>query len=277
MPKPGYPRPMPDRLVIFVDVDDTLVRSFGSKRIPMTHVADHVRALHESEAELYCWSSGGGEYARRSAEELGLADAFAGFLPKPNVFLDDVAPRDWPRCILQHPSGVRTLGPGEYRAKTEPGARAHGTVSLPVIRFAESAREFVRLVNNAARLSTRDLVSSMTAALADLYANGLLLPEVDAPESPEEPEVQQPSDWPGFGERDMYLEVFDPYVEDAPVRGSLSDDVLDIYRDVRAGLDLLDDGHVDGAVWHWRFTLRIHWGAHAVDAMRALQRLLTEL
>lgn len=33
-------------LVLFVDIDDTLVRSFGSKRIPMTPVIERIRALH---------------------------------------------------------------------------------------------------------------------------------------------------------------------------------------------------------------------------------------
>src|SRR3989442_1236349 len=58
---------------VFVDVDDTLVRSAGTKRIPMPSVIQHVRELHAQGAVLYCWSSGGAEYARQSAEELGLA------------------------------------------------------------------------------------------------------------------------------------------------------------------------------------------------------------
>ncbi len=47
--------------VIHVDVDDTLVRSFGSKRIPMGAMVAQVRALHASGATLYCWSTGGEE------------------------------------------------------------------------------------------------------------------------------------------------------------------------------------------------------------------------
>lgn len=51
--------------IIFVDVDDTLVRTFGHKRIPMPAVIDTVRRLAATgQAELYCWSSGGAEYAR---------------------------------------------------------------------------------------------------------------------------------------------------------------------------------------------------------------------
>ena len=55
---------MPDPLVIFVDVDDTLVRNAGAKRIPMLAAIEHVKELAAAGAELYCWSSGGADYAR---------------------------------------------------------------------------------------------------------------------------------------------------------------------------------------------------------------------
>ena len=91
-------------LVVYVDVDDTLVRTVGSKRVPVGGVAEHVRALAKAGAEMYCWSAGGGEYARSVAEELGLADSFAGFLPKPQVLLDDRAMAQWNRVIEVHPA-----------------------------------------------------------------------------------------------------------------------------------------------------------------------------
>lgn len=70
--------------VIYVDVDDTLVRSAGSKRIPMPSTVKLVRALHDHGAALYLWSRGGASYAREVAEELGIAECFAAFLPKPD-------------------------------------------------------------------------------------------------------------------------------------------------------------------------------------------------
>ena len=86
-------------LVIYVDVDDTLVRSIGSKRIPMPSVVRHVRDLYTAGAELYCWSTGGGTYARTAAVELGLEDCFIAFLPKPDVAIDDQAITDWRNFI----------------------------------------------------------------------------------------------------------------------------------------------------------------------------------
>ena len=88
----------PKPLVAYVDVDDTLVRSFGSKRIPMTEMVNHVRELHRDGIVLYAWSSGGGDYARHAARELGVEDCFAAFLPKPNI-IDDQSPAQWRRLI----------------------------------------------------------------------------------------------------------------------------------------------------------------------------------
>lgn len=58
---------------IFVDVDDTLVRSVGQTRIPMSAVVADIRRLRAAGHRLFLWSSGGVEYARTSAEELGIA------------------------------------------------------------------------------------------------------------------------------------------------------------------------------------------------------------
>jgi hypothetical protein len=86
-------------LVVYVDVDDTLVRTVGTKRIPIAGAVDHVRSLHADGAQLYCWSSGGGEYARSIAEDLGIAGCFVAFLPKPHVLLDDQPVGDWRRLV----------------------------------------------------------------------------------------------------------------------------------------------------------------------------------
>ena len=91
-------------LVVYVDVDETLVRNYGTSRIPMPGTIRHVRALFEAGAELYCWSSGGAQYARQSAEECGLADCFRAFLPKPQVMLDDQPVGEWRRLIYVHPN-----------------------------------------------------------------------------------------------------------------------------------------------------------------------------
>ena len=102
--------------VLYVDVDDTLVRSFGSKRIPMTAMVSLVRGLKERGAQLYYWSSGGAAYARSTTAELGLEDCFEGFLPKPQMLLDDVSVQRW-SVVHLHPSECSGLTPEEVLAR----------------------------------------------------------------------------------------------------------------------------------------------------------------
>ena len=92
-----------DKPIIFVDVDDTLVRSIGTKRIPMPRVIDRIRRLHQEGAILYLWSSGGAEYAEQSASELGISECFVAFLPKPTIIIDDQAVSDWRYCKHELP------------------------------------------------------------------------------------------------------------------------------------------------------------------------------
>jgi cation transport ATPase len=92
--------------VIYVDVDDTLVRSVGTKRIPMPGVIAAVRRLHGEGAQLYLWSPGGEEYARASATEVGLLACFVGFLPKPQTYIDDQAVHEWRGCRHVLPANV---------------------------------------------------------------------------------------------------------------------------------------------------------------------------
>ena len=119
-----------------------------------------------------------------------------------------------------------------------------------------------------------DRLRRAQAELIALYQVALDLPDVE-PGDEEEDAVASVTDWPGMGEVDGYWEVFDPYEKDDPVYASLSDDLVDVYRDVRAGLEMLrrhGEGALPSAIWHWRFNFGVHWGDHAIDALRALHR-----
>ena len=81
--------------IVHVDVDDTLVRSAGTKRIPIPRVIERVRALAAQGATLYLWSTAGAVYAEQTARQLGLTTCFSGFLPKPTLILDDQPISEW--------------------------------------------------------------------------------------------------------------------------------------------------------------------------------------
>jgi hypothetical protein len=95
--------------IVFVDVDDTLARCAGSKRIPIAAVVDRVRALKQAGATRYCCRTGGAEYARASAREVGLEDSFVSFLPKPTIMIDDQPPAEWRLCRCVHPFNVASI------------------------------------------------------------------------------------------------------------------------------------------------------------------------
>jgi hypothetical protein len=108
------------RLVVYVDVDDTLVRSAGTKRMPIPSVVAHVKELAKADAELYCWSTVGAEYARSTARELGIEALFVAFLPKPNVLIDDQDIGTWKRFTVVHPLGILDTVEA-YLTMLEPG------------------------------------------------------------------------------------------------------------------------------------------------------------
>jgi predicted HAD superfamily phosphohydrolase YqeG len=107
----------PNPLVIYVDVDDTLVHAVGDTRIPMPRMVEHVRQLREKGATLYCWSTGGAGYARATAVRLGIDHCFEDFLPKPNVILDDLALQAWRQMIEVHPFDAVTSDLADYRRR----------------------------------------------------------------------------------------------------------------------------------------------------------------
>lgn len=91
-------------MIVYVDVDETLVRSVGTTRIPIPSVVEHIRQLKTDRAELYLWSAGGADYCRRTARELEIEDCFVTFLPKPRIMIDDQEVKDWVFCTTFHPS-----------------------------------------------------------------------------------------------------------------------------------------------------------------------------
>jgi hypothetical protein len=145
-----------------------------------------------------------------------------------------------------------------------------------VAAFVDAAEAFRDIVEQQRAFGTEQALVRLTQSIAELYAASLALPSVSPTDTQPPPEVTLPE---GIvvGPADHYWEVFDPYEQSEPVLGSLTDDVQDIYRDVVAGLVLFRRGEVENAVWTWVFHRQNHWGDHAVDALRALQRLIGRL
>ena len=111
--------------------------------------------------------------------------------------------------------------------------------------------------------------------LSVLYLGALQFPNVNSEsETIYRAKIKVPNI--NFGEKDSYQKVYDPYTNDSLVEGSLSDDILDIYKDVKEGLVLYEKGEELEALWQLKFSFHSHWMTHALDAMKTIHSLLRE-
>ena len=153
-----------------------------------------------------------------------------------------------------------------------------------VAEFVAEARRSCALIENEERGAASAFEKECLLVLLRLYEQILRLPSADPPD-PELPERIPHEQWQAVRERtaqrtghDVYWEVFEPFAEHKPdpIYGSISDDLADIWRDVKEGLSTFDSGKpncIKDAVWHWRFSFGSHWGHHVADAIRALTAL----
>lgn len=142
--------------------------------------------------------------------------------------------------------------------------------------FADLARRFCWLCEDAPDPDPERRVREVLALLAALVSAAARLPDVEPSDRPDVARVARRPRILGF-RSDAYRECFDPYSDEAPVHGSLLDDLGDVYADLRVGLDTLERGTEDDArdaLWAWRFGFESHWGEHATGAIRALYWLL---
>jgi hypothetical protein len=123
------------------------------------------------------------------------------------------------------------------------------TSDASIASFAEVARGYCTWCEGDSL--GPDPESQAAGWLARLYAGALVLPDRDAENSEGLPDLPQPhadrakanlAPFQGW----YYREFFDPHphLTDESCMGDVGDDLLDIYRDVRAGLVSFVSGHL---------------------------------
>lgn len=133
--------------------------------------------------------------------------------------------------------------------------------------FYISALQYCSLIENWNKKNIKS--KSLITSLFDLYSKALYLPEIEPKDTAAlDFDISVPKI--DFEQYDHYWEIFNPYHLDEPLEVSLSDDIIDIYRDIKRGLILYEKNKDIEAIWQWRFNFEIHWGNHVVDAIRAL-------
>lgn len=151
--------------------------------------------------------------------------------------------------------------------------------STAVARFVDVARRFCTWCESEPLEAQERTISTL---LAELYAAGLQLPRPPIHQGYDYDEVPQPVKQRILGNFSSLscgyywhaLEM-DPLAEaDSQMgMGDVSDDLMDVYGEIRCGFLHFDAGRTDEAIMHWSSSLYIHWGTHATDALSALHRL----
>jgi hypothetical protein len=146
-------------------------------------------------------------------------------------------------------------------------------------RFVEESRKYCKLIEECENIPNDKFVYECLYSLSILYNLGIQLPDIEpATEgvftATLESKMAELID--KLKERDPYAHVFDPYEDKEVCMTSLSDDLADIYSDIKEPLILYDKnekGNQQDAIWQWRFNIHGHCGDHIVSALTALHRI----
>ncbi len=154
--------------------------------------------------------------------------------------------------------------------------------------FSLVAAEFCDVVDSASALNRVALLSRLYEILPRLICQGTRLPDFSVSDNDTDkgigPTRMKEAEWGRLYESlkekledwDLYWQVFDPTKDSEAIRGSLADDIADIYRDVNEGLDFHDPQLAlqQDAIFGWRVLYYSHWGQHAINALYTIHFLL---
>lgn len=151
------------------------------------------------------------------------------------------------------------------------------------VEFVTVAAEYCAYLERAETLCRKEFVDTMLKILPLLYLKASMLPvcEIQSDTEPEtfvtedDYEVLRYSLTSLMSDQDDYLEVFmqDMMYSDTPITRYISEDLADIYQDVKNFISVFKLGfsetmHDSLAVCRENFTL--YWGQTLVNTMRAL-------
>jgi hypothetical protein len=159
--------------------------------------------------------------------------------------------------------------------------------SQEVIAFTSTANAFCAALESVNDVGRRTFLENMQKILPDLYLKVLLLPELENIFEEGNEKFVTIDDWNTIhdgiliklGQFDDYLEVFDKKIEESeePVTRSISEDLADIYQDIKDFLMLYRVGTnelMNDAIWECRQNFETYWGQKLVNVIRAIHNLI---
>lgn len=166
-------------------------------------------------------------------------------------------------------------------SKTDP------VYSRSVVEFTAAANEFCKYAERAGELKGDELLKILQRLLPYLYLKASLLPSLEPYFEDGNEKFVTEDDWfrihdslrGKFGTADDYPEVFDDKFNysEGPVASSLSENLADIYQDLKDFLLLYQTGTqevMNDAVWECRQNFENFWGQKLTNALRAIHKFI---
>jgi hypothetical protein len=159
--------------------------------------------------------------------------------------------------------------------------------SRNVVEFTAVAAEFCKYTEHASELKGDEMLRILQRLLPLLYLKASLLPKMEPFFEDGNEKFVNEADWSRIhesfsqllGTADDYLEIFDEKFEDSetPVPSSISENMADIYQDLKDFLLLYQTGTqevMNDAVWECRMNFENIWGQKLVNSMRAIHKFI---
>jgi hypothetical protein len=159
--------------------------------------------------------------------------------------------------------------------------------SRNVVEFVAVANEFCKYAEHASELKGDELLKILQRILPLMYLKASLLPQLEPFFEDGNEKFVKEAAWTiindtlkeKFGTADDYLEVFDDKIKETegPVVSSISENMADIYQDVKDFLLLYQTGTgevMNDAVWECRMNFENFWGQKLVNSMRAIHKFI---
>jgi hypothetical protein len=159
--------------------------------------------------------------------------------------------------------------------------------SRNVVEFTAVAVEFCKYTEHASELKGDEMLRILQRLLPLLYLKASLIPKMEPFFEDGNEKFVTEADWSRIhesfsqllGTADDYLELFDEKSEDSevPVPSSISENMADIYQDLKDFLLLYQTGThevMNDAVWECRMNFENIWGQKLVNSMRAIHKFI---
>ena len=169
----------------------------------------------------------------------------------------------------------------------ESSNRKHIVYAPVTLDFVTVSVEFCSFLEKTEAKSRTDWIKTMLRILPLLYVKGTLLPSVELL-TDEMPEIfVREEDYmlvsnrikSILGEEDVYLDVFveDMKYSDRPISSFISEDIADIYQDIRNFVSVYQHGleeSMSNAMGVGTENFRLYWGQKLVNVLRPLHALV---